>query len=146
MARKKSDERGEAFLGTFIIAVIFLLPMAISAAVEYIRLRNRYIVNREVVRIVNLGRAFQRTIYGIVALVLAVAGTSALIAALDQSTSNISILLTWIGLSVSSLLMFSIAVLTGKAFAAGMLGVVIDRGAGEITFPTDAFCARFLAP
>ncbi len=141
MAKKKTDDTW--WIGVLFIVAFLAIPFLIVAGVEYFRLKRRYLDRGETIRIVDLWRAFQRAGYGLAAA-MAVAAAAYLLLGMKQDAAS-QLFLT-AGLVALAALGLAIAVLTGRAFAIGLLGVILDRRTGTLVFPSDGILRSFSDP
>lgn len=132
MARR--NDEASFMLGIYALAAILTIPFAIVAAFEYFRLRRRYLRDPRVERIIDVKRAFHRLTYGLGVLMFVALGgyVSLIMMPKDASPAGGNVLF-----GVFCLLALVVAILSGRAFAVGLIGVVLNRSEGTLSFPTD---------
>ncbi|SNB84543.1 hypothetical protein SAMN06265338_1372 [Rhodoblastus acidophilus] len=139
MATKKQDA-GSTAIASF-IAIVILLPFLIVAIFKYLMLKRSFINNKNVVRIVDITRAFNRIIPGlsIVTIIIIVTYSFHQIY-IDQHYSDAILSST---IAVIAFIYILTAWRTASAFASGLIGVVIDSDDATLNFPTDGVLRSF---
>ncbi len=142
--RQKQDDQVTLWFGLCIAAAVLFIPFAVAAAVQYFRLRKQYLVpDNTIVRIVDFRRAIHRAGYGFGVLTGFVVVAWGMLLLEQNAKVSAPVIAGWLLLFAIGLV---VSVLTGMAFAAGLLGVVFDHRAGLITFPTDGVLRSYASP
>jgi hypothetical protein len=127
-------------LAAYALAAFLTIPFALVATIEYFRMRQRYLRGAKIERIIDIKRAFHRITFGLAALTFIAVGAYISLTMMPKDASQTMVLLTF---AIFCLLALVVAALSGKAFAAGLIGVVLNRSNGTLSFPTDGILRSF---
>ena len=132
MPKQSTDLSGQLVFGCALAAVA-LIPFIPVAVWQYLRWRKRHLPTGGVTRIVDLGRALQRTGKGAFAMAVLILFGLLLVGGLSQNHPEAASTMFWI----VGICGVGIGIQTARAFAAGLLGVIVNHDAESLTFPSD---------
>ena len=134
------DENNPIILMIAVFATIFVVPFSVASLYYYILLKKKYLAGGYEMRIIDIRRAFQRSRYGFMLAISLMVGAGYVLA---LASGKIVELFFYSVLLLVSSAVLAIMILTAKAFAVGLIGVVIDKRGGVIHFPTDGVLRSF---
>ena len=142
MARRKrnaEEDLGKALgaLLVFLIFILFYFVILLISIIDYYNLKNIYVNGKNINRIIDLNRAFGRCNSAIAVSILILSPVLFVSYYIINQINNIAIIFTYILIGVNIFLIVIFVTLTSRVFAAGLLGVVINKKENIIVFPTD---------
>lgn len=144
MSRKVSAKDAETALTA--IAVVAVVPFLIVTAIHYSQLKSALLNEPGARRIIDVRRALQRLMIGasiiaglLVAFFLVLGYASSGQGSVKSQLAPVAI----VGLVFLALAVLAAGVMTGRAFAAGLIGVVVNPRRKTVSFPTDGILRSF---